>query len=113
MADRAGRLRERLADFDRRVDEASGADLVVTHGEPHPGNLVMVEDSPVLVDWDTVGLAPPERDLWLVADGPDDLARYGGAPPGGGPTRRSWSSFACAGPSRTWPSTSRESALAP
>ncbi|MCA2220432.1 phosphotransferase enzyme family protein [Nonomuraea aurantiaca] len=72
----AGKLRERLAEFDRRVDEASGADLVVTHGEPHPGNVVMAEGGPVLVDWDTVGLAPPERDLWLVADGPDDLARY-------------------------------------
>ncbi|MEV6151767.1 aminoglycoside phosphotransferase family protein [Nonomuraea sp. NPDC052129] len=76
VADSAGRLRERLAEFDRRVDEAGGADLVVTHGEPHPGNVVMVEGGPVLVDWDTVGLAPPERDLWLVADGPDDLARY-------------------------------------
>jgi spectinomycin phosphotransferase len=33
----------------------------------------------LLVDWDTVGLAVPERDLWSVATGPDDLARYADA----------------------------------
>ncbi|MBT2233798.1 phosphotransferase [Nonomuraea sp. NEAU-A123] len=72
----AGRLRERLDEFDRRADEVRGEQLVVTHGEPHPGNLVLADGGPLLVDWDTVGLALPERDLWLVADGPDDLARY-------------------------------------
>jgi spectinomycin phosphotransferase len=30
----------------------------------------------LLVDWDTVSLAPPERDLWLVVDTPDEAARY-------------------------------------
>jgi spectinomycin phosphotransferase len=30
-----------------------------------------------LIDWDTVGLALPERDLWLVAtEGGDELRRY-------------------------------------
>ena len=29
----------------------------------------------MLVDWDTVGLAPPERDLWMVVDGDGDEAR--------------------------------------
>lgn len=72
----ARRLRERLAEFDRRVGEVRGEHLVVTHGEPHPGNLVLADGGPLLVDWDTVGLALPERDLWLAADGPDDLARY-------------------------------------
>ena len=28
--------------------------------------------APLLVDWDTVGLAPPERDLWMVDDGSGD-----------------------------------------
>ncbi|WP_299444803.1 aminoglycoside phosphotransferase family protein [uncultured Phycicoccus sp.] len=41
--------------------------LVVTHGEPHPGNVVRAASGPVLVDWDTARLAEPERDLWLVA----------------------------------------------
>ncbi|MFD1535717.1 phosphotransferase family protein, partial [Nonomuraea guangzhouensis] len=76
VAEHAGRLRERLDEFDRRADEVSGEHLVVTHGEPHPGNLVLADRGPLLVDWDTVGLARPERDLWLVADGPEDLARY-------------------------------------
>ncbi len=33
----------------------------------------------MLVDWDTVGLAVPERDLWMVATEPDDLAGYAAA----------------------------------
>ena len=28
------------------------------------------------VDWDTAALAPRERDLWMLADEPDDLAAY-------------------------------------
>ena len=30
----------------------------------------------VLVDWDTVGLAPPERDLWMVAGDPAEAEAY-------------------------------------
>jgi spectinomycin phosphotransferase len=36
---------------------------VVTHGEPHTGNLLRTADGPRLVDWSTVALAPRERDL--------------------------------------------------
>jgi spectinomycin phosphotransferase len=46
-----------------------GRSLVITHGEPHPGNLVRAADHLMLVDWDTVGLAPPERDLWWICSG--------------------------------------------
>jgi hypothetical protein len=42
--------------------------LVITHGEPHAGNVMMTSGGLVLVDWDTVLLAPPERDLWSIAD---------------------------------------------
>ncbi|MFB8353169.1 phosphotransferase [Streptomyces niveus] len=78
LADHTAVLRRRLGEFDRRARElrASGAPPVVTHGEPHPGNLLRAGERRLLLDWDTVGLAVPERDLWLVADGPDDLARY-------------------------------------
>ncbi|MET9554363.1 aminoglycoside phosphotransferase family protein [Streptomyces sp. NPDC006645] len=86
-------LRGRLDEFDRRAGElrASDAPLVVTHGEPHPGNLLRAGERRLLLDWDTVGLAVPERDLWLVAgstgstestegadgaDGADGLVRY-------------------------------------
>jgi spectinomycin phosphotransferase len=55
-------LADRLA-----ADVASRhGEWVVTHGEPHTGNLMRTGDSRVLVDWDTVALAPPERDLWMV-----------------------------------------------
>lgn len=36
---------------------------VVTHGEPHTANVVSTPDGPRLVDWETVALAPRERDL--------------------------------------------------
>lgn len=58
--------------------EGRGGRFVVTHGEPHPGNVMRTADGPALVDWDTVALAPPERDLWMLAAAPDDppAARY-------------------------------------
>ncbi|MFE9663855.1 phosphotransferase [Streptomyces sp. NPDC005955] len=70
LQERAAGLRDRLEEFDRRVaalPTGAGA-LVVTHGEPHPGNLLWGPDGGFrLVDWDTCGLAVPERDLWHVA----------------------------------------------
>ncbi|MGI5271560.1 phosphotransferase family protein [Nonomuraea sp. CA-218870] len=75
----AGAVLERLAEFDRlaaRVRER-GDGLVVTHGEPHPGNLIRRADgSLLLVDWDTVGLAVPERDLSVVSRDPAGLDAY-------------------------------------
>jgi spectinomycin phosphotransferase len=56
-----------LADDFRSEAEARGVHSVVTHGEPHSGNIVHTSAGPVLVDWDTVALAPPERDLWMLA----------------------------------------------
>ncbi|QHZ00169.1 Phosphotransferase enzyme family protein [Streptomyces sp. S4.7] len=78
LADHAAALRHRLDEFDRRAGElqAASAPLVVTHGEPRPGNLLRAGERRLLLDWDTVGLAVPERDLWLVVAGPDDLLRY-------------------------------------
>lgn len=76
LAGHAGTVRAWLAEFDRRAGELAGRELVVTHGEPHPGNLLRLDDRHLLVDWDTAGLAVPERDLWLVAREPADFARY-------------------------------------
>jgi spectinomycin phosphotransferase len=54
-----------------------GSAWVITHGEPHSANVMRAGTEHVLVDWDTVALAPRERDLWmLAADGADDLAAY-------------------------------------
>jgi hypothetical protein len=43
--------------------------MVPTHGEPHPGNFIQAGSRWMLVDWDTVLIAPPERDLWLLDPG--------------------------------------------
>jgi spectinomycin phosphotransferase len=60
----------------RVASRADDRGHVVTHGEPHPGNVLETAAGPVLVDWDTVALAHPERDLWLVVTDEDDIARY-------------------------------------
>jgi spectinomycin phosphotransferase len=64
----ASRIAELLALADRLAADVAGrsAPWVVTHGEPHAGNVMRTADGYVLVDWDTVALAPPERDLWMV-----------------------------------------------
>jgi len=49
----------------------------VTHGEPHRANTITTSEGPVLVDWDTALIAPPERDLWALAgEGPGVLQAY-------------------------------------
>src|SRR5262249_4922703 len=74
---------EWLAALDRaaaRLDRADRPDAtwVVTHGEPHPGNLLRTADGFALVDWDTVALGRPERDLWMfVETDPSLVDRYG------------------------------------
>jgi spectinomycin phosphotransferase len=57
-----------LSDLDRFRVGLDGTDAVgvVTHGEPHPGNLIRSANGLVLVDWDTVAVARPERDLWML-----------------------------------------------
>ena len=53
-----------------------GDPFVVTHGEPHSGNVMRAGTTRLLVDWDTVALAPPERDLWMVVESAEDAAIY-------------------------------------
>jgi spectinomycin phosphotransferase len=71
-----------LAAADRLAADVAGrcANWVVTHGEPHAGNVMRTGGSHVLVDWDTVALAPPERDLWMVVtDTADEATVYADA----------------------------------
>ncbi len=49
--------------------------VVVTHGEIHPGNVMATAGGWVMVDWDTALLAPPERDLWRLAQGEGSVLR--------------------------------------
>ena len=82
----APRIRQRLDTLDRwAADGAAVGETVITHGEPHPGNVIRVADLPgtppprgrlMLIDWDTVGLARPERDLWMLASDTGDELRY-------------------------------------
>jgi spectinomycin phosphotransferase len=77
-AARAGEIARLIAAFDRLVDATAPAraDPVITHGEPLPANVMRVDDRLVLIDWDTVALAAPERDIAMIADGPADVDRY-------------------------------------
>src|SRR3954452_519086 len=76
LARHSAAVRRRVREFDRLAGGLGGDAPVLTHGEPHPGNLLQWEGRRVLVDWDTVGLAPPERDVWSVAETAEDLERY-------------------------------------
>ncbi|WP_433291047.1 phosphotransferase [Actinoplanes sp. CA-030573] len=78
LREHASLIASRLAELDRLGRIIADAPTVVTHGEPHPGNILRTPDGPRLIDWDTVRLAPPERDLWF-ADDSASLARYAAA----------------------------------
>ena len=54
--------------YDELRRSCDGQQQVVTHGEPHAGNIMRVDGDTYLIDWDTVALALPERDLWLLVD---------------------------------------------
>jgi spectinomycin phosphotransferase len=71
-------LRQALERFDGLLDRVreAGGPYVITHGEPHPGNLLRTQAGLCLVDWDMTALARPERDLWWVISRDQDAARY-------------------------------------
>jgi spectinomycin phosphotransferase len=71
-ADQVHRL---LEIFDRQAQVVRARESVITHGEPHPGNVMRIGSRRMLIDWDTVGLGPPERDLWWVIGQADAASR--------------------------------------
>lgn len=71
LRDHATTLRQRLEQFDRVAAEvmADRSGWVVSHGEPHAGNVIRTRSGRmVVVDWAAVAYAPPERDLWMLLD---------------------------------------------
>jgi spectinomycin phosphotransferase len=73
----AADLVDAMARFDDLASRLGGDEgWVVSHGEPHSANVMRTGERLVLVDWDTVALAPPERDLWMVVDSPADAGSY-------------------------------------
>ncbi|HYB18938.1 MAG TPA: phosphotransferase [Streptosporangiaceae bacterium] len=79
LVTRTADLAQLAAGLDRLADATSPAraDPVITHGEPHPANLMSVDGRLMLVDWDTAALAPAERDVSLIATaGNEGVDRY-------------------------------------
>jgi spectinomycin phosphotransferase len=69
-------IRARFRRYDELADEIEAAPdpWVVTHGEPHSANVIRTgDDRMCLIDWDTVALAPRERDLAAFLDGSADV----------------------------------------
>jgi hypothetical protein len=74
LRDAAAPTRALLGWYDDLASDmvSTRSDWVITHGEPYGPNLVRAKDGRLLlVDWDSVLVAPRERDLWeLPPDGP-------------------------------------------
>ena len=49
--------------YHRRASSEDSTTWVTTHGEPHEQNQILTESGIVLVDWESLMLAPPDRDL--------------------------------------------------
>jgi Phosphotransferase enzyme family len=59
-------LKGMLDRYDGLVARTGNCRMVLTHGEPHPGNTMLAADGWRLIDWDTVLVAPAERDMWSL-----------------------------------------------
>lgn len=62
-------LRSVLRRYDELAAGYARAEMVLTHGEPHPGNTMRTPDGWLMIDWDTTMISLPERDLWDLDPG--------------------------------------------
>jgi aminoglycoside phosphotransferase (APT) family kinase protein len=82
LARHAADLSVLLTAFDELAGRARAqrGRTVITHGGPDAGNVLKTPAGLVLVDWESALLAPPERDLWALAETePGVLDAYGAA----------------------------------
>jgi len=70
LNEHAGAVGAAMWRYDRLAADVMGSPdrMVLTHGEPHRANTITTTGGVVLIDWDTVLIAPPERDLSALAD---------------------------------------------
>ena len=66
LVERLGSFEGWTARYHALADTARSRAWVATHGEPHERNLLLTDDGPRLVDWESLKLAPPERDLRVL-----------------------------------------------
>ncbi len=81
LRDNERALRSMIERFDELADRAMSRrrDWVPTHGQTHTANVLWTLAGPVLVDWESLRIAPRERDLRTVlrgADGAEPLSAY-------------------------------------
>lgn len=70
LADHLDDVARWTAAYLRAASASDPATWVTTHGEPHTRNQLATPDGVLLVDWESLQLAPPERDLrWLPGRG--------------------------------------------
>jgi spectinomycin phosphotransferase len=90
----AATIERMLESYDELAARVPPHGWVVTHGEPHAGNVMLTHDGAIrLIDWDTVRLGPRERDLWMIEPRDEaDWAAYGLPRPDPGAMRlyREW-----------------------
>ncbi len=68
LRDRHDAITSWVAVYHRLADEAHDRAWVPTHGEPHTANQLVTPEGTVLVDWESLKLAPRERDLRALTD---------------------------------------------
>ena len=81
LRDHAAHLLRLIMRFDVLAAQALAGqqEWVLTHGEAHTANVLWQLGGPVLVDWESLRLAPRERDLRVVlrdADSAEPLSAY-------------------------------------
>lgn len=64
--DRRLTIEKLLEQYEQRLPFIEGIGLVPSHGDPNPGNLLVTSTTAYLIDWDTLHLSDPMRDVAQV-----------------------------------------------